>query len=216
MLAGALLALNLGACTPSVPPAATELSRAVGDRIAATQASHEAFVTEYFASSRARVEDFLQQRWIPEFLANYTEDAQLMTLLTDSTLVGHTGDEERGSIVLDFATSAIEEIEAQRRTLLDPIDRLERQTLKELRGSYADLVAMNASVTSYLESTQKLSDAQDDVLRRLNLLEARDRSLRDAASLHDQIESILDRADEADALYERLREFLDGIPSRED
>jgi hypothetical protein len=45
------------------------------------QASHEAFVQEYFRLSRDRVEDFLLNRWVPQFLVNFVRDAQLMTLL---------------------------------------------------------------------------------------------------------------------------------------
>jgi len=210
-----VLLVTIVACTPPVPPQATELSRAVGERIAATQASHEAFVTEYFASSRARIDDFLRQEWIPEFLANFTADAELTKLLTDSTLVGRAGDEERGAIVLDFATAAMDEIEVQRRSLLRPVDRLERQTLKELRASYDDLIAMNASVTSYIESTQNLSEAQGNVLRRLDLLEVRDRALDDATDLHDRIEGILDRAEEAQDLFDQLQDFLDQLAPEE-
>jgi hypothetical protein len=214
----AALALTLSllstGCTPPVPPQAAELSRAVGDRIAATQASHEAFLMEYFESSRARVEDFLQQRWIPEFLANFTADAELMELLSDSTLVGQRGDEERGAIVMDFATAAIKEIEAQRRSLLRPIDRLEREALKELRANYADLNAMNASVTSYIESVQKLSEARDAILYRLDLLEARDQAVRDAAALNDEISRILEGADEAEGIYRRLQDLVDEFGPR--
>ena len=65
----------------SVPNESVELSVVVGERITDMQASHEAFVQEYFRLSQDRVEDFLINRWVPRFLDNFVRDAQLMTLL---------------------------------------------------------------------------------------------------------------------------------------
>ncbi len=208
-----LAGLTLGpiACTPPVPPQSVALSEAVGERISVTQASHEAFLAQYFASSRARVEDFLQQRWIPRFLANFTADSQLMEALTDSALVGPSADQERGALVLDFASAAIAEIEDQRRSLLRPIDRLEREALAELRASYADLQAMNASITAYLASTQKISETQDDVLRRLHLLQSRDAALEKAVRLSDRIDRVLDAAGEIETIHAQLQRVVSDL-----
>ena len=60
----------LAACA-SVPPEAVELSQVAGRRVADAQASHEALAAAYFDLSRQRIEDFIDQRWTPRFLANF-------------------------------------------------------------------------------------------------------------------------------------------------
>lgn len=67
----------LAACA-SVPPEAVELSQVAGRRVADAQASHEALVVAYFDLSRQRIEDFVDQRWTPQFLATFVADANLM------------------------------------------------------------------------------------------------------------------------------------------
>ena len=75
----ALSALALSCA--SVPQEAVVLSGLVGNQIAAHRASHEAFVRQYFASSRDVVEMFLRDRWIPEYLGTFVEDSGVMELL---------------------------------------------------------------------------------------------------------------------------------------
>src|SRR2546423_5298800 len=75
-----ILCLTFSSCI-RIPPQAVILSRTVGERLPDLQASHEAFVSAYFQLSRARVEDFLDQRWIPTFLGNFVHDADLMQKL---------------------------------------------------------------------------------------------------------------------------------------
>jgi hypothetical protein len=67
----------------SVPKESVELSMVVGERITDMQVAHEAIVQEYFHLSRMRVEDFLRDRWVPQFLENFVRDAQIITLLDE-------------------------------------------------------------------------------------------------------------------------------------
>src|SRR3954469_569520 len=73
-------ALAFSSCV-RVPPQAVVLSRTVGERLPDLQASHEAFVSAYFDVARQRVDDFLDQRWIPTFLGKFVQDADLMQKL---------------------------------------------------------------------------------------------------------------------------------------
>jgi hypothetical protein len=76
-----LLASLTLACTPRVPKEAVELSTAVGEGIVAMQTRHEAMVRAYFDLSRQRVEDFLQHRWVPEFLQSFVQESEVIELL---------------------------------------------------------------------------------------------------------------------------------------
>ena len=73
-----LLLLSLGLCLAgcaTASPEAVTLSEVVSGRVEAVQDSHEAFVRAYFDQSRERIEDFLVDQWIPEFLDQFLNDA---------------------------------------------------------------------------------------------------------------------------------------------
>ncbi len=78
---GAILAVLAASCA-SVPEEAVTLSNLVGVQIAEHRASHEEFVRRYYASSRAVVEMFLRDRWVPEYLERFVGESGVMDLLT--------------------------------------------------------------------------------------------------------------------------------------
>ncbi|MDT8369922.1 MAG: hypothetical protein RQ745_12010 [Longimicrobiales bacterium] len=230
--------LALAGCA-SIPQEAADLSHVVGQRLAAVQASHEGFARAYFQLSRDRVEDFLQRRWIPEFLATFVADADLAgELASPDPLTGvqedrlreelaarlslegaaldrtveavksGLGDADRGEIVLDFATAALEQIEAQRRELIGPINQMEADALRELRRTWAELIQAQAGVTAFIQSTHDVTAEQDAVLARLGMLEARDRVIEDAVSLSEEVVRITDETGPAQDVLRRLRERL--------
>lgn len=66
-----LLLLTLG-CV-SAPRATVELAEITDQQIAGMQASHEKFVRLYYDKLRDDVDQFMEQRWIPQFLSNVVE-----------------------------------------------------------------------------------------------------------------------------------------------
>lgn len=224
-----------------VPPQAVILSRTVGERLPDIQASHEAFVSAYFEVSRQRVQDFLDQRWIPIFLENFVADSQLMEKLENvkhfndqengrlqSKLQGAGisgeeqakiiaavndafGDPDRGKLVLLFSASALREIEVKRKALLDPIDAQERATLNELRQNYAQIQQAQATVTAHLSSIQKVTNEQDQVLARLGLLKSRDEIVDKALAANQQIMSILNSGKDAETIVKQLTDATKSL-----
>jgi hypothetical protein len=221
----------LGCSAAKVPAEAVELSAAVGQGITDMQVSHEAFVQDYFKVSRDRIEDFLQNRWIPEFLENFVRDAELMEFLDspqaledddlarvreELVLVLRTGDvdnavsavqralgdAERGQIILEFAQAAVLTIEAQRRELIDPINGFETSSLQHLRAAYE-------AVTALLKSVHDVQVEQDAILQRLGVLEARDEALRQAAGLNDSVVQILSQSGTAEETAAKIKELYE-------
>lgn len=228
--------LFLLGCSTTVPPQAVELSMAVGERIAATETSHVAFVTAYFDASRARIDDFIVYRWTPEFLETFVRDANLAELLAQphpfdeddlerlqaefqragierlDDAVGATeralGDGERGEVALEFARAAWDAISARRRELTAPLNAMEAEALDALRANYAQLSAMNGSVTGYLQSLVEVSEMQRDVLHRLQLQEERDAILAGVTRANRLVEQALAGARSAEDVLEELRDVL--------
>jgi hypothetical protein len=221
---GALLALALSACS-TVSPQAVTLSEVVSQRVHAMQVSHEAFVRGYFGQSRERIEDFLVERWIPEYLGRFVADAtgdgeDLLHVLRSVTpfddeelerltaaFQEHGIDDsgaalaaasealsggEQGEAVLEFAQVAMGQIELKRRTLLGPIDDLERQTLQQLQAAYSQIQQAQGSVTAHLRSLADVQDEQNQLLARLRILEKRDEALERAITVNERVTGVLE------------------------
>lgn len=232
-----LLIVTLNSCV-RVPSQAVVLSRTVGERLPELQASHEAFVSAYFQLSRERVEDFLDQRWIPMFLGNFVERANLMQRLQNvqpftpeqnnrlqaslqqagipaddqlkivRAVDSAFGDPDRGKQVLLFSEAALKQIEIKRKSLLTPIDEQERQSLEALRKVYAQVEQAQGTVTAHLSSIQKVTQEQDQVLARLGVLKERDAIVQKALDTNQEIMGILDAGKDAEQTVQELEGLL--------
>jgi len=243
-VAGAFLAVCLPFVQSScvkVPAQVVILSRTVGERLPDLQASHEAFVSAYFDLARARVEDFLDQRWIPVFLGNFVRQADLMQKLENvqsltaeenarlqaklqesgispdeqakliRAVNSALGDPDRGKQVLLFSEAALKQIEIKRKSLLSPIDDQERQSLEELRKVYAQVEQAQSTVTAHLSSIQKVTDEQDQVLARLGLLKSRDEIIEKALTTNQKIMGIIDQGNDAQKTIQELETFTNNL-----
>ncbi len=97
------------------------------------------------------------------------------------------GEAEQGRITIRFAQAAMAEIERQRAELIAPLDQLEADALAQLRGTYAELIQMQNSVTAFVTSVRKVQVEQNEILKRLNLLETRDRVIEQTIKVNDAI-----------------------------
>jgi hypothetical protein len=224
-----------------IPPQAVVLSRTVGQRLTDLQTSHEAFVRAYFQVTRQRIEDFLTNQWTPTFLADFVDKADFITKLenvqpltseqqlklvsslhaagispADETRViqaigNALGSADRGKLALQFSEAALNQIQAKEKSLLSPIDDLERQTLTELAGAYAQVQQAQSAVTSQLSSISNVTEEQDKVLKQLGLLEKRDAIVDKAVNANQTIMDILDSGKDAETTLKDLEEHIKNL-----
>ena len=105
----------------------------------------------------------------------------------------------------------MKEIEAKRKSLLNPIDEQERQSLEELRKVYAQVEQAQSTVTAHLNSIHKVSEEQDQVLARLGLLKERDAIIDKALQTNQQIMGIIDAGKDAAKTVEELEAFTSKL-----
>lgn len=231
-----LLLFLLVGCA-SVPKESVELSAVVGARITDVQISHEAILSAYFSISRDRIDDFFRYRFTPQFLENFVHDSKLLEQLdsvepfTDeqkerllvalervlseedsqraykaaSTALGGT---EQGELVLQFAEAALEQIDEEKQALLGPLNDREALAIKELRGAYAELLAMQTTVTAHLQSVREVSVEQDNLLKSLGLLESRDKIVEEAIDLNGQVTNALEQGSKAQEALEEAKKLI--------
>jgi hypothetical protein len=219
--------LALAAACATVPKQAVTLSAAVGTRLADMESAHEKAVSGYFQLTRERVESFLADRWIPDYLGALVKEGDFVNMLIatkgirkdqevsltaelDKAGVSKASqpgivaavssafaNPERGKLALQFSEQAVQDIEAKRRSLIDPINAQEKQALAELRTAYAQLIEAQSTVTGHLNSVHKVTEAQDEAFAKLGLLRQRDEAIAKAININDEVGGILNKGKNA-------------------
>lgn len=230
-----LLITGLGCAT--VPRESVELSVMVGQRVTAMQESHEKFIAAYFLVCRERIDDFLREQWLPEFMERFVRESTILAdldhpeflsaedkarLQQEFLTIGLSGgpepavraveralgDGERGACMLEFAEAALASYAARRAELMSPLDSLQAEALHATRAAYAELQVMQSTVTAHLQSVHDVSAAEDRILAQLGVLEERDRTLEQVAALSDRVRATLVQVESAERKVEHLRQVL--------
>lgn len=199
-----LLILSLSACA-SVPREVVELSYAMGADLDEVQRTHEALIRLHFDDLRRRTDDFLVTEWQPTYLRRFIQEGELVALATDPD-----PNEVLGG-VQDWTEVAIEEIQAKRHELLDPLDVQEQDLLETVGAAFARLRTANATITAHLSSIRAVDEAQGDALARLGLGDLRGQITAGLAEASRITEDGIRATIEADSLLDKaalLRERI--------
>lgn len=116
--------------------------------------------------------------------------------------------EERGrlgEVLLNFAESAQIEINAKRKELMNPINDQEKMVVNEINAAWGDLISGQAAVTAHLESVVEVKKSQNEVLRKLNILEKRDKMLDVLMQYNDMFTNLLKEKEDAEKKIEKYK-----------
>lgn len=189
----------------SVPKEVVGLSYQLGGDIGQTHDSYVKLIRQYFASLRQNTDDFLTNRWQPVYLSHFIEDGGLVGLATEpdpnQVLEG----------VQVWAEVALEEIQAKRHELLDPLDRQEAELLSAVDEAFGRMLTANATITGHLNSIRRVDELQSDALKKLGLGNLRDRIDQGIERASKLAEEGIQKTIEADHLVERGQEIRDRI-----
>ena len=118
------------------------------------------------------------------------------------------GDAERGEIMLDFARVALDEIEAQRSELIEPLNRQEQVVMDHLGESYAQLQQAQTQVTAYLASAREVTRSQDEILEAMGIRELRDDALERAVQLSEDLAAAARAGESAAEALEEMKALI--------
>ena len=190
-----LLIVSLSACA-SVPREVVELSYAMGADLDEVEGTHETLVRLHFDDLRRRTDDFLTTQWQPAYLRHFIQEGDLVALATDPD----------PNEVLDGVQSwtevALEEIQAKRHELLDPLDVHEQELMEAVGAAFARLRTANATITAHLNSIRAVDEAQGDALARLGLGDLRGQITAGLAEASRITEEGIRATTEADSLLD--------------
>jgi hypothetical protein len=79
------------------------------------------------------------------------------------------GTDEPARIIMDFAQAAHDEMDARRKSLMEPIEQARLETSAALSEAYAELIRGQSTITGRLEAAARVSRQQDELLDKLRL-----------------------------------------------
>lgn len=159
--------LILGCAT--IPSEAPQLSAQLGTRISAVEASHRRLLAHFFNEKRRRVDEFIQEEWIPLFAKELFSDSTIADTWDQVVRSQEAGD--RVKFILIAGPRLQKKINAKRLELIQPLDELERTIASRLKNEYDQMRAINNTLTSFLLSASKVEEARRRYLEMVGISE---------------------------------------------
>ncbi len=168
LLLAFILLLGSG-CGGRMPVEVVELSQTIGKDMRALQVSYIALIKSHFKALRSQVDNFFKYRYIPE----YTEDTIDALGLMDKArnLDADNAKDE----VKKWGGLLVKLIDEKKKSLIAPIDKMEKELLLDVNESFAQLGLANNSITEYLKGVRKKQEVKDELLKTLKLDKLREK-----------------------------------------
>lgn len=212
-LMAVFLMMLLPACT-TVPKEVVQMSYLVGEDIAALEQSYRALVAEHYKGLRAERERYLQNRWIPAYLADWIATGRLVELAQGRIV---WSPEKRAFIapsitrasqellesVLAWSEAAIADIEDKRSSLAAPLDKEEKVLLASVEEAFTRIRQGNAAVTAHLNSIRRVQEVEGDFLKALGIKDLREQIIKTLANSSERARESLEAVQSADKLLDK-------------
>ncbi|PSJ17441.1 hypothetical protein [Nitrosomonas supralitoralis] len=210
MLAALLL---LTGCA-SIPPDAPELSAQLGTRISSLEAAHVRLMQEFFREKRLRIDDFVQDVWVPIFAQEFFGDPKVDMVWKQVVQSQDAKDRLRFLVLTGSKLQA--RINQKRIELIQPLDELEMQIRNKLKLEYDQARAINNSLTAFLQSASRVEENRKRYLDMMSVTTAdidkfvnqTDQAVTELVVAARDIE---DRAKDAEKYRKKIRDILDKL-----
>jgi len=205
IMTGLFLSMVLSGCA-SMPHESVQLSAEIGTRIVESREAHLALIRQYMAEKRARVNDFIAKEWIPEYARQVFQQE---SVIKEWNRVARTDDSsERLEFITGLSERLQQRINDRREKLLAPIDRLERLMLQRIGNHYDELIAANATLTTFLDSSVKLKERQQKALA---FTQADERLTKYMELADELVETIIAVKDGYEVNKERIDKIIESL-----
>ena len=170
-LAAPVVAVSLLCSCVSIPQEAPELSAELGKRLAAIEEAHIALVHRYMDEKRDKVDEFVVNTWTPIF-AEEVFSSQVISDIWDEVV--RSGDlNDRVKLLVRLGPKLQARINEERLAMIQPLDDLEREIIRKIRGEYRQALAINNSITSFLASAAEVAENRSRLLELVGIDESK-------------------------------------------
>jgi hypothetical protein len=191
-----VLVLLVG-CTEA-PRQTVELSNTVGRDLLEVQRAHRELAVRYFDRIKADINNFVDTKYRTYLIQSTLKDPQFRFMDRFQASLRADARVDAVSFMEIYSGTVIKRIEDFRREMLAPVIKQERQFLTDLDDAYLRLNAGNATVTAYLASTVKVSDAQNQLLATLGAPNLRQQFVDGTVTFSDQVAGLVQSGQQID------------------
>lgn len=205
--------LGLGGCA-QIPPEAPELSTQLGSRISSLEAAHVRLLQEFFLEKRRRVDEFVQEVWVPLFAQEFFADPRVDAMWKQ--VVQSKDPNDRLNFITLVGPKLQEKINRKRVELIQPLDELEATIKNKLKSEYDQTRAINNALTAFLQSAAKVEENRKRYLDLIGVTDKEvDKFINDTdkavSELVDASRSIEERTKDAEKYRDKLKDILDKL-----
>lgn len=198
----------------SVPPEASALSEQLGSRLTAIERAHRNLVEDFFVQKRQRVDEYIDEVWLPVFAQEFFADPANQALWSEVIASNNRSDPVRFVMVVGPALQ--QNINAQRTQLIKPLDELEQEVLRQISAEYQSAQSMNQSLTAYLHTVSDIGENRTRYLSQLGVDEGDLTGFIEQADaavtrLINQVDTVGDYANSVSTYQESLNTLLEEL-----
>lgn len=209
------LAIGGSGCA-SIPPEAPELSGQLGARISAIEAAHNRLLEQFFSEKRRRVDEFIQEVWVPTFASEFFGDPKVDAVWKE--VVKSNDPTDRLKFITLVGPRLQGKINAKRLELIKPLEDLERSVKSRLKAEYDQARSINNTLTAFLQSASKVEENRKRYLDLIGISEKQvDKFIDDTdeavSDLVGKAEAVQDKAKSAEAFKNRIRKIIEKVKS---
>lgn len=154
----------------TIPKAAPDLSLQLGKQVRQLEINHKLFVQKFFDEKRQRVDDFIQDEWLPRFAENFFADSLILNTYLEITKL--SGGEKKRELVnlMRFTGPKLQaKIDEKRQELLQPLNELQQEIEGQISMQYDQVLTINNSLTNFLSSASKVEQNSNRYLEILGI-----------------------------------------------
>lgn len=205
--------LGMGGCA-STPPGAPELSARLGARISSIESAHLRLLREFFLEKRRRVDEFVQEVWVPVFAREFFGDPRIDAVWKQ--VVRSQDPDDRLKFITLVGPKLQERINAKRMELIQPLDELEVTIQGKVKFEYDQARAINHTLTAFLQSASKVEENRK---RYLDMIGIDDNGVDEfvietdqaVSDLVDAARGIEERSKDAEKYRAKLKKIIDNL-----
>ena len=148
-LAPVVTVLAVGGCA-TVPPEAPAAARDLDARLERFEDAHVVLLGALFDAHRDGLERFVETRWQPRFVDEFLTDPESAAFVDGLAGEEASAEDRRAwfALVLPVLQRGID---AERRALVEPLERLETETTRRARDAFADARLLARSLQGLLD-----------------------------------------------------------------
>lgn len=200
-IVGVLLMVIFFSACASIPKESVTLSQTLGNDLRVLHNAHRNIVEIHFKKIKGDINSFVDDVYAP-FVIHYVLNGELKKFKTGNPslygtieIAGQNDGKAESENALkemgDFLEAAHKQIEGKRTELLLPIIKQETEIVMAVNQSYEHAIYANSTITVYLQSLQKVKDAQKEALSMVGLDGADALITNSMVKLSDQVETFV-------------------------